>query len=65
MEYGEYCKFFDDELVCAVRLLLQKIEDDCGSHGVEDSEEHNTLIRYFNKFALHKKITEIELKNWK
>jgi len=64
MEYGEYSKLFDDELVCAVRLLLEKIEDDCGGHDVEDSEEHNTLIRYFNKFALHKKITETQLKNW-
>lgn len=65
MEYREYCQLFDDDLVCAVRKLLEKIEDDNGSHGIEDSEEHNALIRYFNKFALHKKITETRLKNWR
>lgn len=63
MEYREYCQLFDDDLVCAVRKLLEKIEDD-GSHEIEDSDEHNALIIYFNKFALHKKITETRLKTW-
>ena len=63
MEYREYCQLFDDDLVCAVRKLLERIED-AGEHELEDSEEHGALIVYFNKFALHKKITKTQLKTW-
>lgn len=63
-DYEEYEQLFQDDLVVAVRAVLQKIEDGY-SHEIEDSSEHNTLVRYFNKFALHKKITEEQFKNRK
>lgn len=62
-DYNEYEKLFEDNLVIAVRKVLDKIENN-GDHDFEDSKEHNTLIKYFNKFALHKKIDEEQFKTW-
>lgn len=54
-DYTEYEKLFKDDLVVAVRNLLNRI-DNKGDHELEDSSEHNDLKRYFNAFCLHKKI---------
>lgn len=56
-DYEDYENLFKDDLVVAVRKVLAKIEND-GEHEFEDSEEHNVLIEYFNKFGLHKKINK-------
>lgn len=63
-DYKEYQELFKDDLVVAVRKLLNRIEKD-GEYNLEDSTEHNNLKRYFNKFALNKKITEEQFKTWK
>ncbi len=62
-DYQDYESYYKDDLVVAVRKLLKRIEDK-GDHELEDSNEHNTLIAHFNKFALHKKITKAEFENW-
>lgn len=63
-DYQDYESLFNDDLVVAVRKILERIED-LGDYELEDSTEHGTLIRYFNKFGLHKKLTEEEVQNWK
>jgi hypothetical protein len=63
-DYNEYKELFNSELVVAVRAVLNKIENG-DINDLEDSVEHNRLIRYFNKFALHKIIDETRFKNWK
>ena len=55
--YKEYEELFEDELVVAVRNLLKKIEEEV-ARNLEDSREHNALIRYFNKFSLYGKMDE-------
>lgn len=62
-DYKEYQELFNDDLVVAVRAVLMKIEDG-GVMDLEDSEEHNKLIRYFNKFALHRIIDEPTFDRW-
>ncbi len=62
-DYAEYESYFKDDLVVAVRKLLKRIEDS-GDMNLEDSKEHNALIRHFNKFALHKKITKSTFLTW-
>lgn len=61
--YQEYEQLFKDDLVIAVRGVLEYIEDK-GEHDFEDSNQHNGLIGYFNRFALHKKISEKEFLKW-
>lgn len=56
-DYKEYEHLFKDDLVVAVRNLLNRIENE-GEHDLEDSPEHNDLIRYFNIFCLHKKVNK-------
>jgi len=56
-DYNEYKELFNNELVVAVRAVLNKIENG-DIIDLEDSVEHNRLISYFNKFALHKIIDE-------
>lgn len=63
MNYEDYQALFKDDLVVAVRKLLERIEDK-GDRELEDSPEHNGLNRYFNKYALHKKINKEEFKTW-
>lgn len=63
LEYKEYKELFKDDLVVAVRKLLEKISNQ-GDENLEDSEEHNALISYFNKFALHKKVNEETFNTW-
>lgn len=63
-DYAEYKELFKDDLVVIVRKILQKIEDNAG-FDLEDSPLHNELVRYFNKFGLHKKLTKKEMENWK
>jgi len=63
-DYQEYEQLFNDDLVVAVRNVLKKILDG-QAYDLEDSPEHNALIEYFNKFALHKKITEKQFETWK
>lgn len=60
-DYKEYNELFKDDLVVSVRELLKKIEY---GFDIVDSPEHNKIIEYFNKFALHKKISEKEFKTW-
>ena len=62
--YEEYEKLFNSPLVIAVRNVLEMIEDH-QVHNLEDSPQHNELIRYFNKFGLHGKITEKQFNEWK
>ncbi len=62
--FDDYKTLFNNELVVVVRGLLQRIED-MGGYDIEDSSEHNALIEYFNKFALHKEIDEEQFKIWK
>lgn len=61
-DYKDYESLFNDDLVVAVREVLQLIEDE-GSYEIEDTEGHNKLKRYFNKFHLHKKITKQEFES--
>lgn len=56
-DYEDYNNLFKDDLVVAVRKLLKRIENS-GDYELEDSEEHNELISYFNKFGLHKKVNK-------
>ncbi len=63
-DYQEYLQLYKDDLVKIARKILDKVEDG-DYHDFEDSNEHNKLIEYFNKFALHKKITEERFNNWK
>jgi len=63
-DYKEYQELFNDDLVVAVRAVLMKIEDG-DVIDLEDSEEHNKLKQYFNKFALHKVIDEPTFKQLK
>jgi hypothetical protein len=60
-DYKDYEDMFNDDLVVAVRNLLKRIEEQ-GDYELEDSEEHNDLIEYFNKFGLHKKINKNRFK---
>lgn len=62
-DYKEYEKLFNDELVVAVRKVLTRIENK-GEFNFEDSDEHNALKNYFNKFALHKKISKPLFEKW-
>lgn len=62
-DYQDYLSLFKDDLVVAVRKLLKKIEDK-GVYELEDSPEHNALIKYFNKFGLHKKLTREQVDKW-
>ena len=62
-DYADYESYFKDDLVVAVRKLLKRIEDKGDMH-LEDSNEHNSLIRHFNKFALHKKISKADFLTW-
>lgn len=62
-DYKEYQELFKDDLVVAVRNLLKKIEDG-DAYDLEDSSEHNALVRYFNKFRLHKKLTSTQFDKW-
>ncbi len=57
MEYQEWKELFKDDLVVAVRKLLERIENK-GDNDLEDSKEHNRLKGYFNTFYLHKKTTK-------
>lgn len=62
--YQEYEELFNDDLVVAVRKALKKIENR-EIIDFEDSPEHNALIDYFNKFALHKKVNKSQFINWR
>lgn len=62
--YKEYQDLYKDDLVKAVRKLLQRIEEK-GDYELADSREHHSLIDYFNRFALHKKITKSQFTTWK
>lgn len=62
-DYADYTSLFKDDLVVAVRKVLKRLEDK-GEYNFEDSPEHNALIRYFNKFGLHKKLTKKEVEEW-
>jgi len=62
-DYADYESYFKDDLVVAVRKLLKRIEDK-GDLNLEDSEEHNALVRHFNRFALHKKISKSNFLTW-
>lgn len=70
-DYKEYESLFKDDLVVAVRKVLQQIEDPKYVKAIdeywtiEDSPEHNALITYFNKFGLHRKLTPKQFENWK
>ena len=62
--YKEYEKLFDDDLVRAVRLVLEYIETK-GDYEFEDSYAHNALKAYFNKFGLHKALrNNQQFKDW-
>lgn len=63
-DYADYISLFKDDLVVSVRKLLERIEDK-GDRDIEDSKEHNKLKKYFNKFGLHRKLTEKQVENWK
>lgn len=60
--YSEYEALFDLDLVVIVRDVLLKIEDNNG-YDIANSKEHQCLVSYFNKYGLHKKLSESEFKN--
>lgn len=60
-DYEDYEKLFNDDLVVAVRKLLERLDDgeyDENGNGIEDSDEHNEIKGYFNKFDLWRKNTK-------
>lgn len=62
-DYKDYLSLFKDDLVVAVRKVLERIEDQ-GDMDFEDSKEHNALKEYFNKFGLHKELTPKQVETW-
>lgn len=70
-DYEEYNALFNDDLVVAVRKVLMQIEDPKYIEEIDeywtmpDSTEHGVLIDYFNKFGLHRKLSEKQFENWK
>lgn len=56
-DYEDYENLFKDDLVACVRKLLEKIANE-GDDQLEDSDEHNDLIEYFNRFCLHRKVNK-------
>lgn len=60
-DYEEYENLFEDDLVVAVRKLLDKIIEE-GTEELEDSDEHNDLIEYFNRFCLYRKVDKNKFK---
>ena len=64
-DYSKYVSDFNSKEISLLRGVLKNIEDNHGGNSIEDSSEHNAIIRYFNDKYYHRMLTPEEFSEYK